>query len=106
MDVVAETRLVAVFDSGMSAKVALRIGRPVPHPKGDWVGTVQIDGFQAWAGSCEIYGVDSWQTLILSLRFVRSILLQEVEFGTAFHWEDGMDVINVEGLFIVQDEVK
>ena len=103
MDVIAERQLVAVFPDSGPASVHLRIGRPAPHPKGGWVCPVQAEGLQLWQGSSSIAGEDSWQALLLALRFVQAMLSAEAERGVVFHWEDGEYPLSVEELFSLHE---
>jgi hypothetical protein len=99
MDVVAERRLLALFPDGASVPVCLRVGRPRPHPLGDWVCPVQAEGLRIWEGPSEFFGVGSWQALMIGLRFLREMLAAEMDKGAVFHWEDGEHAISLEELF-------
>jgi Domain of unknown function (DUF6968) len=106
MDVVADHNLFAVFANGQLAPVRLRIGRPMPHPKGDWACPVDVDGLQIVEGSTEIFGVGLGHALMLGLRFLREILSSEVQRGTVFHDEEGKHAINIERLFVLYEIAK
>ncbi len=99
MDVIAERRLEAVSPDIGQATIHLRIGRPVPDAEGDWVCWVQADGLCLLHGPTKIVGVDSWQALILALRFLQEMLLAEAERGVMFYWEDGECAITIADLF-------
>jgi hypothetical protein len=101
MDVIAEHRLVALFPDGGPVPVCLRVGRPTPHPNGDYVCLVQAEGLRVWEGPSAIVGVGSWHALLLGLRFLRSMLAAEVKGGAVFHWEGGQHEVSVEELFVL-----
>jgi hypothetical protein len=101
MDVVAEHRLIATFSDSGAVPVWLRVGRPRPHPKGDWVCPVQGEGLRLWEGPSELFGVGSWHALMVGLRFLHEMLAAEVRQGAVFHWEDGEHAISVEELFVL-----
>jgi hypothetical protein len=102
MDVIAEERLVATFLDGSPVPVVLRIGRPYAHSECDFACPVQAEGLRIWQGPKEFFGVSNWQSLMLALRFLRSMLATEVERGAVFHSEGGEDPIRVEELFAAQ----
>jgi hypothetical protein len=81
--------------------VCIRVGRPVPHPKGAWACPVQAEELRLWQGPSEICGEDSWQAPTLGLRFLQLMLAQEVERGAVLHWEDGEHAISIEELFVL-----
>ena len=99
MDVIAEYQLVAKLPDSDPVTVSLRIGRPTPHPQGDFVCSVQAEGLQIWQGPSDIFGVGSWHALMLGLHFMRSMLTAEVKRGAVLYWEDGEHPISVEELF-------
>ena len=99
MDVIAEYQLVAKLPDSDPVTVSLRIGRPTPHPRGDFVCSVQAEGLGLRQEPIEIFGVSSWQALMLGLWFMRSTLAAEVARGAKFYWEDGEHAISVEELF-------
>jgi hypothetical protein len=101
MDVIAERRLVALFPDTGPVPISLRVGRPVPHPQGDWVCPVQAEGLRLWQGPSEIFGAGSWHALMLGLRFLRSMLVAEADRGAVFHWEGAEEAISVETLFVL-----
>ena len=81
MDVIAERRLIATFPDGGPIPVVLRVGRPYPHPKGDYACPVQAEGLRLCEGPNDIFGVGSWHALMLGLRFLRSMLASEAKRG-------------------------
>lgn len=101
MDVVAERRLIATFPDSAVVPVCLRIGRPRPHPKGDWICPVEAEGLRLWQGPTEFFGVGSWHALMIGLRFLHEMLATEVRNGAVFHWEDGQQAVTVEELFVL-----
>ena len=103
MDVVAEKRLVAVYPDGASTPIHLRVGRPMPHPRGDWFCEVVAEGLRHWQGPSKICGVETWQALMLGLRFLREVVRSEVRDGAVFHWEDGEHVLYIDKLFPFHD---
>ncbi len=98
MDVIAEHRLVATYPDGGPATVCLRVGRPEPHPHG-YACKVQAEGRSGWQGPTKIYGVDSWQALLLGLRFLRLMLDAEVDDGVISYRQGGEHALNIEELF-------
>ncbi|MEI7688351.1 MAG: hypothetical protein WCL32_25370 [Planctomycetota bacterium] len=102
MDVIAEHHLVATYSDGASGPVTLRVGRPFAHPLGDHACSVQAEGLRLWEGPKEIFGVGTWQALVLGLRLLRSILSAEAERGTVFRWESGEDAVSVDELFVLR----
>ena len=98
MDVIAEHRMVATFPDSGPLAVCLRVGRPEPHPNG-YACEVQAEGLPGWQGPKKIFGVGSWQALLLGLRYLKIMLDYEVSRGAVFHWEDGEHVLRVEEIF-------
>jgi len=99
MDVVAEQELSALFPDGRLTPVRVRVGHPRPRPTGEWACPVEVEGLPGWQGSRDIFGEGSLQALMLGLRLLRSVLLNETARGTVFHWPDGQDAVRVELLF-------
>ena len=105
MDTLAEQQLAVLYSDGELVPVRLRIGRPSPHPKGDFVCSVQADGLRLWQGPTEFAGVSSFQALVLGLRFLYHVLSFEVENGAVVHWEDGEHTLDVHELFALHKEL-
>jgi hypothetical protein len=60
---------------------------------------VSATGLRLWEGSTTIFGVGSWHALLLTLRFLREMLLREQQRRAVFHGPDGGRALSVEGLF-------
>ncbi|MGH9563259.1 MAG: DUF6968 family protein [Terracidiphilus sp.] len=71
-DVIAERALDAIGDGG-SFEVRVRLGKPTPHPKGDWACPFQITGIGDEKVRL-IFGVDAVQALQLAMVAVGSHL--------------------------------
>jgi hypothetical protein len=99
MDVIAERRLTVLYPDGELVPVCLRIGRPKPHQKGNYVCAVQAEGLRLWQGPKEFFGVDSFQALTIGVRLLYEILSAEVERGAVLHWEGGKEAISLSDLF-------
>lgn len=86
-ETIIERQLECLLPDGSCRMIQLRIGRPYPDPKGDWSCPVAVDG---WHGEFRpIHGIDSWQALLLALRFLEGLLAAEVERGLVLHWPPG-----------------
>ncbi|WP_157369443.1 hypothetical protein [Zavarzinella formosa] len=95
MDVIAEQRLDLLYPDGELVPVHIRIGRPQPHPdgKGDWGCLAEATGLRIWDGPQEFFGEGSLQALMLTARFLHSMLLAEIERGAAMPvWPDGSEM--------------
>jgi hypothetical protein len=97
MDMIAEQELVATFSDGSSTTVCLRLGRPRPLPRADWVCPVQLAGLPDWEASKDVFGVTSWQAMVLGLTLLHSCLGIERNRGTTFSWL-GMELTDFEEL--------
>jgi hypothetical protein len=106
MDVIAEHRLVVLYPDGELVPVYLRIGRPGPHPKGDFVCPVQAEGLRLWKGPAELAGVDTLHALMIALRFLHDMLSSEVERGAVLHWEGGNQSLQLSDLFGMHEGIK
>jgi hypothetical protein len=99
LDVIVEKRLLGVHADGASTPITLRIGRPRAHPGGDWCCEASANGLTHWEGPTAFVGVDAWQALMLTIRFLQEVLTTEVTNGMSLHWDDGKTAISVEELF-------
>ena len=99
MDVVAQHRVDVLYPDGHLVPVLLRVGRPLPHPQGDFVCPVAADGLPDRDGPTEIFGVGSLHALMLGLRYLHHSLAIETERGAVLHWEGGEQVLALDELF-------
>jgi hypothetical protein len=99
MEVIAEREIDIAFPDARTAKVVLRVGRPYAHPQGDFACTVQLLGLQNRDFQCDIIGVDSWQALLLGVRFLQMMLAAQVEGGAVLRWHDGQEPVSLQELF-------
>lgn len=101
MEAIAEHRIDFLYPDGQSVSVQVRIGRPYPHPKGDWACVVQAEGLRIWEGPSELFGVGSLHALMIGAGFLRSMLLAEVERGAVPHGEGGEVALGIDELFVL-----
>jgi hypothetical protein len=86
-EAIAECEIECVFPDGSRRIVHLRIGRPFPAPDMDWGCRVAASGLHEIPGP--LYGVDSWQALLLAQRFLEAIMQGAVDDGVTLHWPPG-----------------
>lgn len=82
MEVIAERDLTCVRRYGGRISVRLRIGKPVPKAGGDWTCWVEATGLLD--GPKDIYGVDSFQALLLGQALLKSLVRDEFQKGSTF----------------------
>ncbi len=71
---IAERRLMLITDDGEARDILVRIGKPEPNPDhGDFSCKCQILGFGD-SKVHRIYGLDGFQALRLTLRFISTML--------------------------------
>ena len=104
MDVVAEHQCVAMYPDGVPVLIVLRVGRPFAHPKGDYACSVEAKGLRIWQGPSDISGASTLHALMLGLRFLRAMLIEEADRGVVFRWEDSEQTVTVNELFVLHAE--
>src|SRR5437868_1670166 len=80
----AELQLELATADGNRRPLHVIIKVPQPAPKQDWYCSVRLKGLTS--GSHRIWGVDSWQALILAVRFVEANLRNLVRRGCSLYW--------------------
>lgn len=83
MELVAESVVFASRSSQRRRKIRIRVTRPQPDPKGDFHCTVELRGLEP---SRKIYGVDSFQALVLALRFLMGRISVLLDHGWCFYF--------------------
>ena len=93
-DMIAERRLTLISATGESREIVVRIGKPAPSPnRADFACEYQIEGLGENKTRC-IYGIDAFQSLQLTLRFISMMLnhhREEAE-GRLYWHEPGDDM--------------
>jgi hypothetical protein len=90
---IAERIIWAVDQNGQGFDIGLRIGRPyqTDSPHGDWACPVAMIGLHRRFP--DIYGVDSWQALVLAVDLTKKLLetFVEIDGGKLYHEKDGLE---------------
>jgi uncharacterized protein DUF6968 len=86
MEVVAESVVFAENASTHRRKSWIRVARPEPDPQGDFQCSVELKGLERGR---KIYGVDSFQALVLALRFLESRISALLEVRMAVPFSEG-----------------
>jgi hypothetical protein len=85
MEVVAESVVFVENASQRRKRVRIRVARPEPDPRGDFQCTVELKGLERRS---KIYGVDSFQALVLALRFLETRVSTLLEEGWRFFFRE------------------
>src|SRR5215203_6152323 len=99
---IAETTLYAVDKESRAFEIRAMVGAPYKDESGDWACPVSLDGLHGQLQ--DIYGVDSWQSLVLAMNLVGNLLTYFVEDGGKLYREKGGDEISVADLFADVEE--
>ncbi len=94
---IAETILFAVDEGGREFEVRAVVGVPYETETGNWACPVALEGLHEKFS--DIHGVDSFQTVVLSLKLVFNFLMFFVEGGGKIYREKGGGEISVRELF-------
>lgn len=86
---IAQREVEIVFADGRREVIRLRIGHPYQSHEIDWCCRVSAIGIYVPPGP--IFGVDSWQALLLAQRYLESLVQREVDDGATLHWPPGDD---------------
>ena len=78
-------------------EIRAMVGMPYKHESGDWACPVALEGLHGRLH--DIYGVDSWQSLVLAMNLVGNLLTYFVEDGGKLYREKGDGEISVAELF-------
>src|ERR1700679_3904854 len=91
-DPIAERRLTLISDAGEAREIMVRIGKPVASPdNANFACECQIAGLGASRVHC-IYGLDAFQSLHLTLRFISTMLNHHREEALGrLYWEEPGD---------------
>ncbi len=85
MNPVADLRL-QLMKRGTKRKSAVHVSIGAPQPDGnDWCCPIRLKGL-ADSKEQRIFGVDSWQAMILALRVVEVMLQNEVRMGGKLYY--------------------
>jgi hypothetical protein len=93
-DPIAERRLTLISDAGEAREIVVRIGRPALSPDHDnFVCECQIAGLGE-SSVHRIHGLDAFQSLQLTLRFISTVLnhYREEALGRIYWQELGDDM--------------
>ncbi len=86
----AERRLVLASDQGDLREVRIRIGKPKFSTE-DFYCEFQITGLGEYKAG-QIYGIDSMQALVLTLRFVKAVVTDySNESKLSLYWQEPGD---------------
>lgn len=104
-ETIAERVIYAVDNDARGFDVGIMIGKPyqTDFKYGDWACPVALIGLHGRFP--DMYGVDSWQALIVAVRLVKALLTNFVEEGGKLYWEKGGEEITVAELFGKSTEV-
>lgn len=91
---IAETILFAVDKEGREFEIRAGVGLPYQTESGDWACAVALEGLHERLH--DIYGVDSWQSLVLGMNLVNTLLGCFVEAGGKLYREKGAEEMPIE----------
>jgi hypothetical protein len=103
MNWVAERDIALVYPDGRLRTVRLQIGRPYPHPDGDWACSVATEGLHDRL--LQVCGIDAWQALMLAIRALEAILAAEVKSGAILHDSTGEESVSLPSVFSREWEI-
>jgi len=91
-DMIAERRLTLISDTGESREIVVRIGKPAPSlNRADFACEYQIEGLGE-NKIRRIYGIDAFQSLHLTLRFISTMLNHHrIEAQGRLYWHEPGD---------------
>lgn len=98
-EIIAETSLVGVLPSGEEQAITVQIGRPYFDSEG--AGVCRIGVSSIFSKPRSIYGVDTFQALLLALRHVRASLELFTDDGGFLYMkgDDKRSPLSIELLF-------
>ena len=88
--IVLEREWFAVAPDGAEHALLLRVSRPIQLPRGEWSATASVGVLDPTPH--EIAGMDSWQAVDESMRFIAIRVRHFQERGWQFFWERGGEV--------------
>jgi hypothetical protein len=88
MEIVAESVVFAENASGRRRKIRIRVTRPEPDPRGDFQCSVELKGLERRR---KVYGVDSFQALVLALRFFETRISALLDEDWRFYFRNDDD---------------
>ena len=100
-DIVAEKRLRVRYPDGIVVPVCLRVGVPKPTRSDEAGCPVQAEGLRIWEGPKMMFGADTFQALLIAIRFVQKLLAMEVTRGAQLLHADEETPMTVEELFVL-----
>jgi hypothetical protein len=103
MEVVAESIVFAAKSSQCRRRIRIRVARPEADGQGDFQYAVELRGLERLR---KIYGVDSFQALILALRFLETRISALLEDGWKFYFRRDDDEPLDAGLIWFGDATK
>lgn len=97
--VIAERTLYSVDKDGVGRDLRLLIGKPYKTDTqfGDWACPVALEGLHGTFP--DMYGVDSWQALMIARELIGRMLSYFVHGGGTLYWERDGEAISIEELF-------
>ena len=100
-DVIAEKRLSILYPDGTPVPVILRLGVPRAIRPDEAACAVQAEGLRIWQGPKLLYGADTFQALLIAIRFLQKLLALEVERGAILREPEGTEPLGVPELFVL-----
>jgi len=94
---IAEITIFAIDHESREFEIRAAVGVPYETDSGEWACPVTLEGLLGL--NHDIYGVDSWQSLVLAQRIVHNILSYFVADGGKLFWEKGGEEISVAELY-------
>ena len=94
---IAEITIFAVDHESREFEIRAAVGVPYETDSLDWACPIVLEGLHGL--NHDIYGVDSWQSLVLAQRIVHNILSYFVADGGKLFWEKGGEEISVAELY-------
>lgn len=85
-NIVASRKLKAVDSAGKTFDLTIVIGLPFEVGQDEWACPVSLEGLYKQRGP--IFGVDSFQALMLAIKFVKDLLEDFYEKGGKIYWSD------------------
>jgi len=94
---IAKRIIFAIDKDGREFEIRAALGLPYETESGDWACPVALEGLHG--GLPDMYGVDSWQSLVIAIKTIHTTLSYFVEDGGKLYWDKGGEELSVAELF-------
>jgi len=97
-ELIAERTIYAVSEDGHGFEIRLMIGKPYQTDSGEWACPLALSGLHDRLH--DMYGIDSWQSMIVAIRLMKLLLGFFIEAGGKLFTEQGCDEISLDDIFL------